>query len=70
MQKTKENKGISMKSDNTLKNINIENSETLDVEKKLSLSKAIAALMVDGIYEIPYSYDELFIRIYNKRRLT
>ena len=55
-----------MKSDSTLKNINIENSETLDVEKKMSLSKAIAALIVDGIYEMPYTYDELFIRIYNK----
>ena len=55
-----------MKSDDTLKNINIENSETLDVEKKMSLSKAIAALMIDGIYEMPYTYDELFIRIYNK----
>ena len=66
MQKTKDNKGINMKSESTLNNINIENSETLDVEKKLSLSKAIAALIVDGIYEMPYSYDELFIRIYNK----
>jgi hypothetical protein len=66
MRKTKDNKGISMKSDSTLKNINIENSETLDVEKKMSISKAIAALIVDGIYEMPYTYDELFIRIYNK----
>ena len=55
-----------MKSDNTLNNINIENSETLDVEKKMSLSKAVVALMIDGIYEMPYTYDELFIRIYNK----
>ena len=46
-----------MKSDSTLKNINIENSETLDVEKKMSLSKAIAALIVDGIYEMPYTHE-------------
>ncbi len=70
MQKTKEDKGINMKSENTLKNINIENSETLDVERKLNISKAIASMLIDQIYEMPYTYNELFIRIYNKEYKT